>query len=244
MADLNSENLTDAEQISAGRKNKRYQAQTSNAEEETPSPTEAETSTEGAVDVNNEKQVARDLSQEQRQALESQSRLGKEKADLSKETGAEKSLRGTIQEREAQKKAAEPKGQASMPGIGATGIADAVDMAGQQLTAKAMYWSWNTLCDFSFTILWLGLIYLNGHFIMKYIVGSTKFCDFGDEWTYDVKSKIPGWIQGSSTLKWAEIIALFLVDTLVFLLILMLLTALMMVISGYKLIFDLIIEAI
>jgi len=95
----------------------------------------------------------------------------------------------------------------------------------QVLTAEALEQSWfNALETCGLT-----LLYVNFHLIMKYVACVSSFCEFGEEWT--MKAKVQKQLAAaaggpeagestteqisSSALKWAEIIAILLVDILV-----------------------------
>ena len=95
---------------------------------------------------------------------------------------------------------------------------DVALLATQIVTAEALEQSWlNVIDTFGVT-----LIYINFHFIMKYIASVRSFCEFGEEWTLKAKAhfKMAGGKESgldkitNTSLKWAEIISLFLIDIL------------------------------
>ncbi|MFH1098408.1 MAG: hypothetical protein V1723_00545 [Candidatus Uhrbacteria bacterium] len=57
----------------------------------------------------------------------------------------------------------------------------------------------------------LTLLYINFHFIARYMAGSQKFVDFGSEWK---TTKVPGEGQSNIGLRYGEIIALALLDAI------------------------------
>ncbi|MFA5188488.1 MAG: hypothetical protein WC460_03960 [Patescibacteria group bacterium] len=90
-----------------------------------------------------------------------------------------------------------------------------VSKVGAKFTAQALKFSWLNLID-SFG---LTLIYINFHFLGKYIAGSNLFSDFGEEWLPKTASEaMPG--KGGGAPKWFEIIALFLLDFILIILVL------------------------
>ncbi|MBN1325665.1 hypothetical protein JW977_01635 [Candidatus Falkowbacteria bacterium] len=231
MAELAAENLTDEEQALASSENKKYQAQT-------------QTEGEEGTDFNEGKPAEEQPTDEGEQTPNLPPTMQKENLAEQEQGEARRNIKVEKQKISAQ--SAQQPQIASFAG-GVMGVGDAVNMAGQMATAKAMIWAWNTIYDISFTILWFGLLYLNGHFIMKYIVGDTRFCEFGDEWTFDAKAQIPGWLknsQGTTALKWGEIIGLFLLDVIIFIIIMLIITILFMVASGYKVIIDVALDLI
>jgi len=89
-------------------------------------------------------------------------------------------------------------------------------------TAQALRTCWGLIVTTGGIIGGLaGLAYINLHFVAKYILGLSFFCDFGEEWLsptsagQTIGSKISG-----GTIKWFELIALFCLDLFVLVLIL------------------------
>ncbi len=167
-------------------------------------------------------QAARDLRQDKRQAPAPQSRLEREKADLSKETGAEKSMRLTIEKREALKKK-EMQQKAERAKEKAKSDKQTFGEMGKSLTAKALKFSWLNVID----TYGLTLLYIYFHFFGKYVVSSSYFVDFGEEWTYEV-NKDSGIKTNATAAKYGEIILLILVTCLLILIIAMILVAILL----------------
>ena len=113
-----------------------------------------------------------------------------------------------------QKREASQKAETQVEGA----LAGAVAQVGGSFTAKALKFCWLNVID----TYGLTLLYINFHFFAKYLASSNAFCEFGDEWTYEIKTKLGTFAPGSTALKWAEIILLFLVDALVILLVILL----------------------
>jgi hypothetical protein len=123
--------------------------------------------------------------------------------------------------------------KARKEGVGA-GIQElrsqAVSMGGKILTGKILNYCWLDVGDFFASTLGLSLIYINFHFICKYIAYWDAFCEFGEEWTLKgstggVAEQLTGQDENpvekttSSALKYAEIIGMFLMDVLVLIII-------------------------
>ena len=100
-------------------------------------------------------------------------------------------------------------------------VSDAANTAGQMATARALSWAWLALIP----TFGLSLIYINIHFIARYIVGSEKFCKFGEEWALKKMASEGG--EGnpveemSQMLGKVEILGMFVLDALVIALILL-----------------------
>ncbi len=95
----------------------------------------------------------------------------------------------------------------------------------QRGTAELLKQSWlNVISSYGLT-----LLYINFHFIAKYIGSLKLFCDFGEEWTakMDKLSQAPGGGQAvkvaKTGLKFAEIIAILFIDCLLILIFFMVL---------------------
>jgi hypothetical protein len=100
------------------------------------------------------------------------------------------------------------------------------NMSGKILTGKILNYCWADVADLFVSTFGLSLVYINFHFIMKYVASVKFFCEFGEEWT--MKGATGGAAgqaenqsaqTASSALKWGEIIAMFLLDIIVVLLI-------------------------
>ncbi len=169
-------------------------------------------------------QAARDLRQEKRQSEPAQSRLEKEKADFSKETGGEKSMRLSIEKREAIKEK-EKQRQLKMKMAKDKAKSDKQTFGeyGKSLTAKALKFSWLNIID----TYGLSLLYIYFHFLGKYVVNSQLFVDFGQEWNYEV-NRASGIKTNATAAKLGEIILLFLVTLLLILIILSILVAILL----------------
>jgi hypothetical protein len=95
----------------------------------------------------------------------------------------------------------------------------------QQGTAELLKQSWlNVISSYGLT-----LLYINFHFVAKYIGSIRLFCDFGEEWTSKMNklSQAPGGGKAvqvaKAGLKYAEIIAILFIDFLLILIFLMVL---------------------
>ena len=87
--------------------------------------------------------------------------------------------------------------------------------AGKQFTAQILKTAWLNIID----TFGLTLLYINFHFILKYIVGVNAFCEFGQEWAPPIPSQAGKTAGQAATgaVKWAEIILLFVLDILLML---------------------------
>lgn len=119
-----------------------------------------------------------------------------------------------------------PTSTAAPIGGGAASAGAAMNLAAAKVTATVLRTAWTvgTPAFFVFDF-GLSLLYLNIHFIARYLGGSRKFCEFGAEWS--PKSMITG--KPSFGLKYAEFLALFFLDTLAIMVILAIATVLAMV---------------
>jgi len=102
-------------------------------------------------------------------------------------------------------------------------VGAAVDLATAKATASALRSAWTVGTPAFFVLdFGLSLLYLNIHFIARYLGHSRKFCEFGSEW--DPRSIATG--KPNFGLKYAEIAAVVILDLLVLLIVLGVLTLL------------------
>jgi len=126
---------------------------------------------------------------------------------LRRQQSLERAMQRRQQEKEAQEKAQQQKGAAGSEGKEEKGI--------RQATAKALSFSWLNIID----TFGLTLLYINFHFIAKYIAGSQMFSEFGEEWTpAQFRSK-----TASEGLKIGEIMLMLVCDIILVILIFLLL---------------------
>ena len=200
-------------------------------------------------------EYARQLQKEHRQALQEQRRQGK----TSGKTGLQSGIHPDIEKamgKEAKKTGLgfyNPKTGNMSPGIRrelakqkrekekiekakklakirskikeAGGVKKATENLGKGLTASILKFSWlNVISTYGLT-----LLYINFHFIAKYMVNSNYFVDFGKEWMYEIEKTSKVKAKGGSTAaKLGEIILLFIADLLLALIIIILLIALLL----------------
>jgi len=136
--------------------------------------------------------------------LNNQPLTAEQEKEETRELRRQQSLERAIQKKETEAKS-KKEGLAE---TAEAGLKKGVSM----FTAQALKQAWLNLID-SFG---LTLLYINFHFIAKYIVGSDKFIGFGEEW---LPKAAGGKIVGGA-IKWFEIIALFFLDIIFFILIL------------------------
>ena len=186
------------------------------------------------VNINQqEKERARQLYLEQQKARMAQ-RLGEPLGAEKMKAGRTEAEEGKLisfaaqQAREKRKAEESVKGAAGAGGLakgglgaGGEGAAGAIEGVGEAVASKGtgelLKWSWTTLIP-SFG---LTSIYLNIHFILRYLMGNKFFCQFGEEWM--PAAPVAGEAVGKKA-EIVEIIALILLDLLVFFAILGILT--------------------
>jgi len=93
---------------------------------------------------------------------------------------------------------------------------DAANTAGKLLSARILSWAWLTLIP----TFGLSLIYINIHFIARYIAHSEKFCDFGEEWALKKVTGAAGEAakpleEASAMLEKVEILGMVALDILI-----------------------------
>lgn len=101
------------------------------------------------------------------------------------------------------------------------GAAAAAAAAASKVTAVVLRAAW----QFLIASYGLTLLYVNYHFLARYLGGSRKFCEFGAEWS--PRTIMTG--KPSFGLKYAEFLALFFLDALAIMIILAIATVLGMV---------------
>lgn len=119
-----------------------------------------------------------------------------------------------------------PTSIAATIGGGATTAEAAMNLATAKVTASVLRTAWTVGTPAFFVLdFGLSLLYLNIHFIARYLGGSRKFCEFGAEWS--PRTIMTG--KPSFGLKYAEFLALFFLDALAIMIILAIATLLGMV---------------
>lgn len=99
-----------------------------------------------------------------------------------------------------------------MPAVSGATTTAAGTAAASKVTAVALRAAWQFLiASFGLT-----LLYVNFHFLARYLGGSRKFCEFGAEWS--PRTIMTG--KPSFGLKYAEFLALFFLDALAIMIIL------------------------
>jgi len=88
-----------------------------------------------------------------------------------------------------------------------------VSKVGVKFTAAALKQSWLNIID----TFGLTLLYINFHFLGKYVAGSSLFGEFGSEWAPPMAEKAGGKVGKMATgaAKFAEIILLLMLDFLI-----------------------------
>jgi hypothetical protein len=98
-------------------------------------------------------------------------------------------------------------------------VSNTINIAGQMATARALSWAWLTIIP----TFGLSVIYINIHFVGRYVVGSEKFCKFGDEWAIKKMTTAGGESspleEVNKALQKIEIAGMFILDALVIFLI-------------------------
>lgn len=107
-----------------------------------------------------------------------------------------------------------------MPAVAEATSSTAATAAASKVTAVALRASW----QFLIPSYGLTLIYLNFHFLARYLGSSRKFCEFGSEW--NPRTIVTG--KANFGLKYAEMLALIFLDALVILVLLAIATLLAM----------------